>query len=426
MKENCLLPLAKREEIEIEINKNWNNSSDFIWSEEESGKRIPQTNFSARFQTKVKTIVNTINNSSPPLISLLLHKKSEAFITFDILSNKRLSNFSLGLDYDIEQKEFDSIDEQVAFAIKWIQELKNNFIEESENPKPQEITENPVIASQNESIESKEVSKDIEKAKKYFDDVKSELSQIEELTDKSEKQRKEKILIKKAEDSIKLFGNEGQEEKVDLEEIIEKLKLNQPPESSADLLKRGQKHLIKKGWNLLPPKLWLAIAIIAVIIFALVPFLSWLSSISKNELIENSSNLKQPSNTNSNISVMNNTNNSQNLIQNSQVKNTNEAIIKDIAKPETLNIHVNESEKSSDGKVIISLVGISFEKTSSGTLGHKITATINSRGYKPIRILREEVGYIIIYKADVIYEIQIESSTANSASFSITRLNATK
>ena len=136
--------------------------------------------------------------------------------------------------------------------------------------------------SDNESLikikpnESEEISKGVEKANQYYDDFKSRFDLFKEIKDKKTKQQEAKILIKKAEDAIKYFGNDCQENKVYLEESVVKLKLNLPPETGKDLLDRGQRYIIERVWNVFPPKVWLTIGVLLFLFLVVIGFLKFL------------------------------------------------------------------------------------------------------------------------------------------------------
>ncbi len=71
-----------------------------------------------------------------------------------------------------------------------------------------------------------------------------------------------------------------------------------------------------------------------------------------------------------------------------------------------------------DGKVFVSLVGISFE---GSPLRHKVMAALGSPGKQNMILDKVDVGYVATFEG---YEVRVTASDTFTASFTITRLDA--
>lgn len=74
-------------------------------------------------------------------------------------------------------------------------------------------------------------------------------------------------------------------------------------------------------------------------------------------------------------------------------------------------------------EIFISLVATTFE---GDPLRHKVIATVGSPGYETIKIDRKDVGYVVRYKANDIYEILVTEANTFSAEFQVLKISDEK
>jgi len=88
-----------------------------------------------------------------------------------------------------------------------------------------------------------------------------------------------------------------------------------------------------------------------------------------------------------------------------------------------LTVASGESGRALDGKLVISVQGISFEKNVGNAYVHMVTGTVGTIGRAPMRFIRKEPGYATRRKIDGVgFEIRLTKASTWNATFLISAL----
>ncbi len=426
MQENRLLPPAKQKEIKDEIIKNNLDWADFTWENYKSEELLERSNSMKpilmqqhRLRAKLK---NDYERLPQPQVSKLVHNETQAFFIFDRIDDKWMSKFSLGKDYGTGKKKFNSLTEQIEFAKNnWLDDLIQNLRAE-ELVKPQlkqlQVTESLKEELPKIPIANKNLT-DIEKANLLYDEIKDKYPKTEEFKETRENETSILHDIEKIDDAIKLFGTESQDKKVALNQIREEL-TSHLPQTPDDWNKNFWKNATRRVSNTsrINPKVIIGlVAFIFAVIFIIAFFANLLKvkdSVSKEQIPLTNKVTQTPNITITPTPIQTSTNSNFIVVNaNLPAKQQQEEII----------VSDGQGKKAIKEKVIISVIGISFERTTSGALGYKVTGNIAEVGKKEPDFVRREVGYSTKRIVDnEIYEIRLISVRTSEATFLVTKI----
>jgi len=433
MQENYLLTPANRQLIDKKILNAGLELPDFAWEEHKSEELLEK---SKSDRNRLGAIANarrkaeykfSYENALQPQVSKLVHTQTGAFFTFDRYEKKRMSKFSFGNEYGTDKKFFNEIKEQVEYATKWIDDLVENlkaqgFIDDSvihlqgKENKDVEVVENN---STQKDIKTSDSLTDLEKAHILYEEIKAKLPLIKKNKNKTEQERQAKIFLAKIDDAIKLYGTEYHNEKVELGEYKNELE-SLVPASLDDFSKSIWRSFTKFNRKLgINPRLSFGCIFIIVIVVGFVAFYANCLKITQHE-----SSSIYPKTDNPNLSVNSKNSNTVHTNISSLSLNTPSPTPSPVKKPETITVDKGETGKAFDGKILISVVLISDERTSSGEYVTKVTAEIGSPGKPSIKIIRKDVGYATELKVnDDTDEIRVMRINIIRAEFSVTRID---
>ncbi len=434
MEENRLLTPAKRKEIEVEITRRNLKLSDFSWENHKSEEFLEKTEslknsrFLPRQRMELRHSYQVQYDNSTQKVSKLIHKGSSAFFTFDRLDNKWMSKFSFGQDYGTNKKIFSSSEEQIKFARNgWLVDLIQNLradglIEEDENNQSPgvELDGNEQIQEENWG---KENLTDIEKADSLYEEIINKHPSTEKFVRSREPETKVQRDIQKIEDAISLYGTGFPKKKVELRQIKEKLD-SQLPQTPDELSKTFWKNLSRfvKNKTGLRPTISIGIVVVIMAVIVLIAFFANVvkvkDSISNEQIPFVNKVTQTPMPRQTPTPVVTNT-----YVTNLSNSNTINANLPKEGKQKEVTVRDGQSAKAVEGKLIISVSGISYEENVGNALVHMVTGTVGEVGKKSIRFVRKEAGYSTRFQIDrQDYEIRLVNANTFEATFLITRI----
>ncbi|MCD9186161.1 MAG: hypothetical protein LUM44_06995 [Pyrinomonadaceae bacterium] len=420
MEENRLLTPAKRKEIENFIILNNLNLSDFAWENHKSEdfkervKLFPKSRIANKHSMELRYSYQIKYENTTQKVSKLTYQTTLAFITFDRFDKKWMSKFSFGVDYGIETKIFNSLEDQINFAKnEWLITLIQNLLAEGLISSP--IEEIVVL----DSASNKVLDDNIDKATLLYNEIVGKYPLSNEFIKVRENETLLLEDIEKINDAVKLFGTEFPDKRAKLNQLKEEITLKLPT-TPDEWSKNFWRNTSRKISNYTGIKTGKIIGFI-VLIFAVIVIFAFVANLLKvKDSIYNEQNFSGNKDMqNSKIAVNHTSLQSSNMpILDSKNNNLSEK-----KEQEEIIIKEGESKKVIEKKVIISLIGISFEKTSSGSLGYKITGEIAEVGKKSLKFVRKEIGYSTKLTVNgETYENRIISANINEVTFLITKL----
>lgn len=99
--------------------------------------------------------------------------------------------------------------------------------------------------------------------------------------------------------------------------------------------------------------------------------------------------------------------------------NQDDKTLKLVSSVEEKSILVETSDSFFNGDVTISLIAIAFE---GDPLRHKVLANISSTNGQVIKVDKQDIGSVVIYKTKNLYKITILSAETFSASFQVAKI----
>lgn len=224
---------------------------------------------------------------------------------------------------------------------------------------------------------------------------------------------KAKLLIEKADDAIKEFGNTNQERKVQLRKWKAQAELVLPPSTIDDLRKRAEGELLKRSYprNPVLRKLLLAGVALTVIVLGALVIKQQLVKQDNTPSTEYSAQMPSP--------VASPTGLTNSVMPNTTVQKPEPTVLSS-SELRTACIQKETSKTFFNDTVTVGIGGVSFE---GSPLRHFVDVVVSSPGYRSAKYSHQQNGDKITYRGMGVFEITVASTDTFEACFSIRRFH---